>query len=99
MQLVDIRDIRELDRDGVIPGAFHAPRDMLEFWLDPDSPYHKPIFASGKKFLLFCAGGGRSALAADRMREMGLERVAHIGTGFRGWQAAGGPVEPRAQAR
>jgi rhodanese-related sulfurtransferase len=90
---VDIRDIRELDRDGRIPGAFHAPRGMLEFWVDPTSPYHKEIFASGKKFLFFCAGGGRSALAAQTLQQMGLEPVAHMGGGFGAWKAAGGPVE------
>jgi rhodanese-related sulfurtransferase len=90
---VDIRDIRELDRDGRIPGAFHAPRGMLEFWVDPASPYHKEIFASRKKFLFFCAGGGRSALAAQTLQQMGLEPVAHMGGGFGAWKAAGGPVE------
>ena len=64
---VDIRDIRELDRDGRIPGAFHAPRGMLEFWVDPASPYYKEIFGSGKKFVFFCAGGMRSALAAQQL--------------------------------
>ncbi len=89
----DIRDIRELDRDGRIPGAFHAPRGMLEFWVDPASPYHKEIFASDRKFLFFCAGGGRSALAAQTLQQMGLEPVAHMGGGFGAWKAAGGPVE------
>jgi rhodanese-related sulfurtransferase len=90
---VDIRDIRELDREGRIPGAFHAPRGMLEFWVDPQSPYHKEIFASGRKFLFFCAGGGRSALAAQTLQQMGLEPVAHMGGGFGAWKASGGPVE------
>src|ERR1700739_1107406 len=75
---VDLRDIRELEREGVIPGAFHAPRGMIEFWVDPESPYHKPIFASGKRFLLFCAAGWRSALTAKSLDDMGLEKVAHI---------------------
>ncbi len=90
--LVDIRDVRELRRDGRVPGALHAPRGMLEFWVDPESPYHKEIFAEGKHYVLFCAGGGRSALAALALQEMGLEPVSHIETGFRGWVEAGGPV-------
>src|SRR5712664_3332877 len=90
---VDIRDIRELDRDGRIPGAFHAPRGMLEFWVDPESPYYKSIFGTGKKFVFFCAGGMRSALAAQAVRQMGLEPVCHIEGGFRAWKEAGGPVE------
>ncbi len=90
---VDIRDIRELDRDGRIPGALHAPRGMLEFWVDPETPYHREVFASGKKFLFFCAGGGRSALAAQTLQQMGLEPVCHLGGGFNAWKAAGGPVD------
>ena len=92
VQLVDIRDVRELQRDGAVPGAMHAPRDMLEFWVDPESPYYREAFGSGKKFVLFCAGGLRSALATDRLREMGLEPVAHIRGGFGAWKKAGGPV-------
>jgi rhodanese-related sulfurtransferase len=91
--LVDLRDIRELNRDGRIPGAFHAPRGMLEFWVDPASPYYKEIFGSGKKFTFFCAGGMRSALAAQTVQRMGLEPVCHIEGGFRAWKEAGGPVE------
>jgi rhodanese-related sulfurtransferase len=91
--LVDIRDIRELDRDGRVPGALHAPRGMLEFWVDPATPYHREVFASGKKFVFFCAAGGRSALAAQTLQRMGLEPVAHIGGGFGAWKAAGGPIE------
>ena len=90
---VDIRDIRELNRDGRIPGAFHCPRGMLEFWVDPDCTYHKPIFAEDKRFLFFCAGGLRSALAAQTAAIMGLKPVAHIAGGFGGWKRAGGPVE------
>ncbi len=93
VMLVDIRDIRELQRDGRVPGAFHAPRGMLEFWVDPESPYYKDVFGAGKKLVIFCAGGGRSALAALALQNMGVEPVCHIGTGFRGWKAAGGPVE------
>jgi rhodanese-related sulfurtransferase len=91
--LVDLRDIRELNRDGRIPGAFHAPRGMLEFWVDPASPYYKEVFGSGKKFAFFCAGGMRSALAAQTVQRMGLEPVCHIGGGFRAWKEAGGPIE------
>jgi len=91
--LVDLRDIRELQRDGRVPGAFHAPRGMLEFWVDPESPYYKDIFGSGKKFVFFCAGGLRSALAAQAVQNMGLEPVCHIEGGFRAWKEAGGPTE------
>jgi rhodanese-related sulfurtransferase len=97
--LVDIRDIRELQRDGKVPGAFHCPRGMLEFWIDPESPYHKPFFAQDKKYVFFCAGGLRSALAAHTAHRMGLKPVAHIRGGFGAWKKAGGPVEelpPRA---
>ena len=91
--LVDIRDPRELERDGKVPGAFHAPRGMLEFWIDPESPYHKPVFAQDKKYVFFCAGGLRSALAAQTAQSMGLKPVAHIRGGFGAWKKAGGPVE------
>jgi rhodanese-related sulfurtransferase len=91
--LVDLRDIRELQRDGRVPGAFHAPRGMLEFWVDPESPYYKDIFGTGKKFVFFCAGGLRSALAAQAVQHMGLEPVCHIEGGFRAWKDAGGPTE------
>ena len=92
VQLVDIRDIRELWRDGTIPGAIHAPRDMLEFWVDPDSPYYRAQFGSGKKFIFYCAGGMRSALACQAVHEMGLAPVAHVEGGFNAWKKAGGPV-------
>src|SRR5271169_5622966 len=91
--LVDIRDIRELQRDGRVPGALHAPRGMLEFWVDPESPYYKEIFASGKKFMFFCAGGMRSALAAQQLQRMGFEPVCHLAGGFKAWKDAGGAVE------
>lgn len=91
--LVDIRDIRELQRDGRVPDAFHAPRGMLEFWVDPESPYYKDIFGSGKRFVFFCAGGLRSALATQVVQRMGLEPVCHIRGGFRAWKEAGGPVD------
>ena len=92
---VDIRDVRELDREGMIPGAYHAPRGMLEFWVDPESPYHKPVFASGKSFVLYCGGAWRSALATAALQDMGLEPVAHMEGGFTAWKAAGRPVVPR----
>ncbi|MEM9026760.1 MAG: rhodanese-like domain-containing protein [Pseudomonadota bacterium] len=92
--LVDLRDPRELARDGKIPGAFHCPRGMLEFWIDPDSPYHKPVFAEDKSFVFFCAGGQRSVLAAKAAQDMGLAPVAHVIGGLRAWQKAGGPIEP-----
>jgi rhodanese-related sulfurtransferase len=94
---VDLRDPREREREGVIPGAFSCPRGMLEFWIDPESPYHKPIFAGDKRFVFFCAGGWRSALATATAKEMGLENSAHIGGGFSAWKTAGGPVEALAE--
>src|SRR6266513_3871293 len=86
---VDLRVVRELERDGVIPGAFHCPRGMLEFWLDPESPYHKPVFAEGKEFVFFCNGAWRSALAADTAQQMGLEHVFEMDGGFTGGKNAG----------
>jgi rhodanese-related sulfurtransferase len=90
---VDLRDPREIEREGRIPGAFHCPRGMLEFWIDPDSPYFKPVFGSGKRIILHCASGWRSALSAKTAQDMGLDRVAHLGGGFNAWRDAGGPVE------
>lgn len=94
VQLVDLRDVRELWREGGIPGALHAPRGMLEFWVDPESPYAKPVFQTGKRFVFFCAGGLRSALATRAVQEMGLAPVCHVRGGFAAWKQAGGPVEP-----
>jgi len=91
--LVDLRDIRELNREGRVPGAFHCPRGMLEFWIDPESPYHKSIFAEKKQFIFFCAGGLRSALAAQTASRMGLKPAAHIKGGFAAWKKAGGRVD------
>jgi rhodanese-related sulfurtransferase len=91
--LVDLRDIRELEREGRIPGAFHCPRGMLEFWIDPESPYHKPVFAEPRRFVFYCASGWRSALAAKAAQDMGLAPVAHLGGGFTAWREAGFPVE------
>ena len=93
--IVDIRDVRELWREGTIPGAKHMPRGMLEFWVDPDSPYAREIFQSGKKFVFFCAGGLRSALATKAVQDMGLEPVCHIAGGFSAWQEAGYEIEER----
>ena len=84
---VDLRDIRELNREGRMPGAFHCAREMLEFWIDPESPYHKPVFAEDKRFVFFCAGGWRSALAAQAAQHMGLTPVAHINGGLGGGKA------------
>ena len=92
--LVDLRDPRELERDGRVPGAFRMTRGMLEFWIDPDSVYFKPIFAEDKRFVFFCAGGLRSALAAKTAQDMGLKPVAHVLGGFKAWKEAGGPTEP-----
>jgi len=91
---VDLRDIRELNREGCVPGAFHCPRGMLEFWVDPESKYHKPVFAQDKRFVFFCAAGQRSALAAQTAQRMGLKPVAHIAGGFGAWKQAGGPIDP-----
>ncbi len=91
---VDLRDPRELEREGRLPGAFHCPRGMLEFWIDPESPYAKPVFQEDKQFVFFCAGGWRSALAAKTAQDMGLKPVAHIAGGFGAWKKAGAPVEP-----
>ena len=90
---VDLRDPRERDREGRMPSAFACTRGMLEFWIDPESPYHKPVFAEDKKFVFFCAGGWRSALAAKTAQDMGLEKVAHVEGGFGEWKKAGGPAE------
>ncbi|VAW10274.1 Rhodanese-related sulfurtransferase [hydrothermal vent metagenome] len=90
---VDLRDIRELAREGKVPGAVHAPRGMLEFWIDPDSPYHREVFAQDKRFVFFCAGGWRSALAVRSAQAMGLAPVCHIKGGYSAWREAGGPIE------
>lgn len=92
--LVDIRDVRELEREGQLPGAIHAPRGMLEFWVDPESPYFKPVFGGGKKFVLYCQSGWRSTLATATLQNMGFEDVVHIEGGFDAWKASGLPVEP-----
>jgi len=89
---VDLRDVRELDHEGMVPDAFHAPRGMIEFWVDPESPYHKDIFASGKTFVFYCRSGWRSALSTKTVQDMGLDNVCHIGGGFCAWMEAEGPV-------
>ncbi len=91
--IVDIRDIRELERDGRIPGSFHAPLGMLEFWVDPESPYHKPLFAEDKTFIIHCASGWRSLLASATLQSMGLRPVRNLKGGFAAWKEAGGAVE------
>jgi len=90
---IDLRDRREITRHGRIPGAFACPRGMLEFWIDPESPYAKPIFQEDRKFIFHCAGGWRSALAAKTAQDMGLRDVAHLGGGFAAWRDAGEAVE------
>jgi rhodanese-related sulfurtransferase len=95
VQFVDIRDVRELERDGMIPGACHAPRGMIEFWVDPNSPSYKDVFGSGKKFILYCASAWRSALATKALNDMGLKPVAHLEGGFSAWKNAGAPVGER----
>lgn len=91
---VDLRDIRELQRSGKIPGAFSCPRGMLEFWIDPQSPYHKEIFSQDKTFVFYCASAWRSALAGRAAIEMGLKEVIHLEGGFTAWEKAGGAIEP-----
>ena len=97
--IVDLRDIRERARDGFIPDSFHAPRGMIEFWVDPDSPYFKDVFGSGREFIFHCASGWRSALATRAVHEMGLAPVSHIGGGFTAWKKADGPVTKTADGR
>ena len=99
VQIVDIRDVRELG-EGTIRGALHAPRGMLEFWVDPASPYHKPVFADeDREFILFCGLGWRSALAAKALQDMGMTNVAHIGGGWTAWRDAGAPTETREEQK
>ena len=93
VQIVDIRDVRELEREGTVPGALLAPRGMLEFWVDPESPYFTPVFADeSKTFVLFCGAGWRSALATKTLMDMGMRNVAHIDGGFAAWKQAEAPV-------
>ncbi|MFP6804622.1 MAG: rhodanese-like domain-containing protein [Pseudomonadales bacterium] len=92
--IVDIRDIRELQREGKLPGAIHAPRGMLEFWVDPDSPYHRKLFSEEKKFVFYCASAWRSALATQTVQQMGMNNVCHMSGGFTAWKEAEQPIEP-----
>ncbi len=91
-QFIDLRDIRELQRSGMIPGAFSCPRGMLEFWIDPDSPYHKEVFNQDKTYVFYCASAWRSALSAKIAQEMGLTPVMHLEGGFGKWAKQNGPV-------
>jgi len=93
---VDIRDVRELEREGMIPNAIHAPRGMLEFWVDPDSPYYKPIFGEGKRLVLYCASAWRSALATEALQRMGVPNVSHLEGGFSAWKKAQLPTVDKA---
>ncbi len=92
-QFIDLRDIRELKHEGKLPGAFHMPRGMLEFWIDPESPYFKEVFAQNKKFVFYCKSGWRSALATQTAQKMGFEAVCHIDGGFDAWKNSGAQVE------
>ena len=94
VMFIDLRDIRELAKTGRIAGAKHVPRGMLEFWIDPESPYHKPFFAEDKTFVFYCAGAWRSALAAKTADDMGLKPAVHLEGGINAWIAAGGPIDP-----
>lgn len=92
--VIDVREPEELQENGRIPGSVHAPRGNLEFFADPESPFHKPVFASARQLVLHCGGGWRSALAAQTLQQMGFTNVAHLAGGFKAWKAEGGPVEP-----
>ena len=96
---VDIRDVRELEREGMIPGAFHAPRGMLEFWVDPESPYYKPVFTEDKTFILYCQSDWRGVLAAATLKEMGLPKVFHLNGGYSEWRKAGAPTGKRPEKK
>ena len=93
---VDIRDVRELEREGMIPNAFHAPRGMLEFWVDPNSPYYKPIFGEGKQLILYCASAWRSALSTQTLQRMGVPNICHLEGGFSAWKKAQLPTVEKA---
>ncbi len=94
IKLVDIRDVRELEQQGTVPGCVNAPRGMLEFWVDPESPYYKPVFGDeGTEYILFCGAGWRSALATKALQDMGMTNVAHIDGGYAEWKKQGAPTE------
>ena len=91
--IVDVRDVRERKRSGWIPGSVHAPRGMVEFWVDPDSPYYKEVFGQeGKRYVFHCASGWRSALTVATLADMGFD-AAHLKDGFTDWERRGGPIE------
>ena len=94
---IDTRDARDLEREGMIPGALHVPRDMLEFWVDPKSPYYKDIFGVGKEFIFYCASAWRSSLAMATLQDMGLIPICHVEGGFKAWKEAGLPVGEKPQ--
>jgi rhodanese-related sulfurtransferase len=96
---VDIRDVRELEREGMIPGAFHAPRGMLEFWVDPDSPYYKPVFTGDKTFILYCQADWRGTLAAATLADMGMQNVLHLEGGFGAWRKTGAPTAAKPEKK
>ena len=96
---VDIRDVRELEREGMIPGAFHAPRGMLEFWVDPESPYYKPVFTEDKTYILYCQADWRGVLAAATLKEMGLPNVLHLAGGFGEWKKLGAPTAAKPEKK
>ena len=96
---VDIRDIRELEREGMIPDALHAPRGLLEFWVDPESPYYKPIFGEGKCLILYCASAWRSALATELLQRMGVPNVSHLEGGYSAWKAAQLPTAEKSSKK
>lgn len=97
--LIDLRDIRELKRDGRIPGSLHIPRGMLEFWIDPESPYYRKEFDQAESLILYCNKGSRSALAAQSLQSMGMENVAHMAGGMTRWEDEKGQIEPLPERR
>ena len=97
--VIDLRDVRELEREGHLPGALHMPRGMLEFWIDPESPYARPVFQEDKRFIFYCAAGWRSALACQVANRLGLQRASHLEGGFAGWKEAGGEIVPYARGK
>lgn len=96
---VDVRDVRELEREGMIPGAFHAPRGMLEFWVDPQSPYYKPVFTDDKTFILYCQADWRGTLAAATLADMGMTNVLHLEGGYGEWKKTGAPTGPKPEKK
>ena len=96
---VDIRDVRELEREGMIPGAVHAPRGMLVFWVDPESPYYKPVFTDDKTFILYCQADWRGTLAAAALGDMGMTNVLHLEGGFGEWRKSGAPTGPKPESK